>query len=75
MKQLEMFTPQLGDLLCGARSVSGTGVEEWFWFPRYHVVAFHMNDESMFVETLNEQQEVIGHTIMPLDSNQWNFWS
>jgi hypothetical protein len=60
-----------GSLLQGCKLLSQEGVEEWFDFPRYRVVAIHMNGKLMFLETLNSEGEIIGTEKMDISSDQW----
>jgi len=61
----------VGDLLKGAWRISDEGVEEWFSFPRFKVVAIHMDKPIMFLETFNPQGETIGYERMNIDSSLW----
>jgi hypothetical protein len=64
-----------GDLLQGGARISSRGVEEWTDYPRYRVVAIHMNRVTMFLETLNPKGEIIGHEMMDFTSDQWRHWN
>jgi hypothetical protein len=63
-----------GDLLQGGAIISGRGVEEWTDYPRYRVVAIHMNRVTMFLETLNSKGEIVGCEKMDFTSDQWRHW-
>ncbi len=66
--------PECGDLLMGVRVYRGRGENEWWHFPRYRVVAIHMNGELMFLETLMENGKAVSKntfTAMSLNSENW----
>jgi hypothetical protein len=63
--------PQVGDLLMGGKVFSSGGIQEWWPFPRYRVVAFHYKEPIMFVEVLSSTQFVVGVQQMPVESTQW----
>lgn len=70
--ELELqFDVKVGDLLLGGKVFGGFGIEEWFDFPRYKVVALHEFEPIMFLETLNPDGEKIGFTYMDIKSEQW----
>ncbi len=62
---------ELGDLLKGAEVTSCRGVKKYFDFPRFKIVAFHVDGEHMFLETLNRSGEPIGDIKMEFTSKQW----
>jgi hypothetical protein len=66
-------TPAVGDLLYGGKRFTSDGIAEWFDFPRYRVIAIHMNGVDMFIDTLNSEGKVISTTptIINVGSNQW----
>lgn len=67
-------TEPLGTHLMGAARVSGEGVEKWFDFPRYKLVAWHMDGETLFVEVLNRQGTTIGVEKINSGSDQCFVW-
>lgn len=67
---------ECGDLLRGGKRFSSNGVEEWFPYPSYKVIALHMNGEIMFMETLNSKGESEGRIHqMKITSDQWQHWN
>lgn len=64
----------VGDLLAGCKQISSSGIDEWFDFPRYKVVALHEFEPIMFLETLNPVGEKIGVTYMDIKSEQWKHY-
>lgn len=64
---------ELGDLACGLKifSTEKTNIE-WYDYPRYKVVAFHMNGIDMFMESLTRDGKVIDGQlcVYPMHSDQ-----
>lgn len=63
--------PPVGEKLKGASRVSCRGVEDWFDFPRYRVVAHHSNGKTFFVEVLDDNGNYLCTEKFDLGSSQY----